>query len=218
MERIIPSNDWFTISLIVFLLTLVVLKQSNKGKYARLVNFNYIDYYWFNNNFERHFISYFELLTYAFSHIIFSQFLYVLIGGRLAILDFELYNFELFTVLFLSTLLFSILKFNIERFVNYCMNKTSKVSFYIYYKQIIWVYGLLLGLPFLILDFYTSTTAVPFIYGFMIIGASFSAFRLFLFVYKNRSYILKHWYYIILYLCTLEIAPYFFIYKVFSNR
>ncbi len=218
MERIIQSNDWFTISLIVFLLSLVVLKQSNNGKYARLVNFSYIDYYWFSNNFDRHFISYFELLTYTFSHIVFSQFLFVLIGRRLSIYDIELYGLELFMVLFMATLLFSILKFNVEKFVNYCINKSTRVAFYIYYKQIIWVYGLLIGLPFLILDFYASAVGVPFFYGFLIIAAGFSVFRLLLFGYKNRAYILKHWYYIILYLCTLEIAPYFFIYKLFSNR
>jgi hypothetical protein len=218
VERILQSNDWFTLSLVAFLLALTILKQSNKGKYARLISFKYIDYYWMNNNIDRRFISYFEMIAYAISHIIVSQAIFVLIDGKLPLGGVNLNALEVFIVIFFATLLFSIVKFNLEKFLNFSTNKEFKYTFYIYYKQFIWVYALLLGLPFLILDMYIKSSNIPFIYVFLVVSIGFALFRLIVFGYKNSRFVLRHWFYFILYLCTLEIAPYFFIYKVFINK
>ncbi|WP_304138277.1 DUF4271 domain-containing protein [Mesonia mobilis] len=42
-------------------------------------------------------------------------------------------------------------------------------------------------------------------------------FSLLLIYRKNQSLITGNWFYFILYLCTLEIAPYFILYKVFTG-
>ena len=217
MERQLLTNDWFSISLLIILTTFLVLKISNKGKYVRLVSFEYIDYYWLYNNKDRQFLSYFEFLVFMLSHLIFAQFLVTVLKDKVAwVSPIELSRMELLFGLFGITIVWSILKFQIEKGVNLTFNRQPVVYFFIYYKQFVWTYAYILALPFLILDVYFPSNSLLFLYGFVGVYLIFSGYNLYLFGYKNRGFILRHWYYFILYICTLELAPYFLIYKLFT--
>jgi len=219
LERQLLTNDWLSLSLLLILSTLLVLKLSNAGKFARLVSLEYIDYYWLLKNRDRHFLSYFEVVVFLLSHLIFSLFLVVFFGDALnAFVDLDFSRIQLTLVLFGVTTVVSFAKFYAERLLNFSINRQSLVEFFIFYKQFVWTYALFLALPFLLLNEYLRLDSVVFKYAAVIVFVFFSLYNLLAFGYKNRSYLFKNWYYFILYICTLEIVPYFFIYKLFTIK
>ena len=216
MERQLLTNDWFSLSLLLIFSTLLVLKLSNNGKFARLVSLEYIDYYWLLNNRDRHFLTYFEVVVFLLSHLIFTQFLVVFFGDNLSsFVDLDFSRIQLFLSLFLIMTVLSFTKFYLERVLNFTINQQPLIVFFIFYKQFVWTYALFIALPFLILNEYLQLDSEVFKYGALLVFMLFSLYKLLGFGYKNRSYIFKNWYYFILYICTLEIVPYFLIYKLF---
>ena len=219
MERHLLTSDWFSISLLVIFSALVVLKLSDNAKFARLVRLEYIDYYWLLNNRERHFLSYFEVVVFLVSHLIFAQFLVVFFGDSVnSFFNFDFTRIQLILALLGITTLLSFVKFYFERFLNFTINQHSLIVFFIFYKQFVWTYALLLALPFLILHEYLALESEVFKHGALLVFMLFSLYHLFRFGYKNRTYLLRNWYYFILYICTLEILPYFLIYKLFTIK
>jgi len=219
VERYLFTSDWFSLAILVIFSALVALKLSDNGKFYRFVNFEYIDYYWLLNNRERHFLSYFEIVVFLLSHLIFAQFLVVFVGERLnSFFEFEFSEVQLIFTLFGITTLLSFAKFYFERVLNFTINQHPIIVFFIFYKQFVWTYALFLALPFLILNQYLAFDYEVFKYVAFIFFVLFSLYHLLRFGYKNRTYILRNWYYFILYICTLEILPYFLIYKLFTYK
>ena len=219
LERQLLTNDWFSISLLIILSTFVVLKLSNTGKYAKLIGLEYVDYYWLFNNRSRKFLSYFEFTVFLLAHLILAQFLYIFYQLNFNYLsDEKLPAFYVIMVFFVISILCSLIKFYIEKFINYSINQQNTLYFFIYFKQFVWTYALFLAYPFLILYTYFPIGSKGFLYGFVCVWIGFTIYKLALFGIKNRAFLLRNWFYFILYICTLEIAPYIFIIKLFNAK
>jgi len=111
----------------------------------------------------------------------------------------------------------SFAKFYLERVLNFTLNRQPLVVFFIFYKQFVWTYGLFVALPFLILHEYLQMDSSIFKYTALSVFFLFSLYHLLSFGYKNRNYLLKNWYYFILYLCTLEFAPFLIIANLLND-
>ncbi len=212
--REFSSYDWFTISLVLVVIGFVLLKYINTSKYKLLKKLAYSNDYLSLKNKESRFFTAFEHLVIILAHLIAAQFVYFILKDIGYVSNFNIYPFFQVLIIFSIILLLSFLKFQLEKLVNKCMTDSYILTYYQFYKQIIWSYSIFLGIPFLIFIIYNpsgSLTILHISFGFM---AGFYLLKMLFLVYKNRSLLIRNWYYFILYLCALEIAPYFFLYKI----
>jgi len=71
-----------------------------------------------------------------------------------------------------------------------------------------------MALPLLVIIIYFSGMSEVLVYLMLSISGLYFVVNVLYFIYKNRTFALRNWYYFILYLCTLEIAPYYFLYNL----
>ena len=216
MHRNFTSLDWFTLSVVIFLIGLFILKQINTIRFAKFFKLGYTDVFFQNKQNDLKFISSFEVVLFIIVHLIISQFLFLKtdIKSHFSVLIED--DYLKFLLLFFTLTLFTLLKYKLENYVNILMDSSSFLSFYIFYKQIIWSYALILGLPFIIIGAYFPFKSFNYLEVSFVIMGTYYVIKMLLFLYKKRNIIMSHWYYFILYFCTLEIAPYYFIYKIFA--
>jgi hypothetical protein len=208
------SYDWFTISLGLIFISVVLLKYINTAKFNLLVKFTYSNDYFKLKDKESRYFTTFDNLIIVLAHLTAAQFVYFLIKDLEYIEIINIYPFFEVVAIFFVLLLLSFVKHQLEKFVNKCMTNSNFLSYYQFYKQIIWSYAILLGLPFLIFVIYNPAGSLSVVYFSFVIMLIFYGFKTLILIYKNRSLLIRNWYYFILYLCALEIAPYFFLYKI----
>jgi len=208
------SHDWFTISLILIFISFVLLKYINIVKFNLFVKFAYSNDYFKLKDKEPRYFTTFDNLVIILAHLTAAQFVYFMIRDLNYLEIINIYPFFQVFIIFFLLLLLSFLKYQLEKFVNKCMTNSSFLSFYQFYKQIIWSYSILLGLPFLIFVIYNPSGSTSIVYVSLMLMAFFYGLKILILIYKNRSLLIRNWYYFILYLCALEIAPYFFLYKI----
>lgn len=216
MLRNYESYDWFTLSLVLLLLGVILLKQYNVVKFFQFIKLGYSDVYWTSKLKENRFVSTFEIILFTLPHLIIAQIIYLFADYLNMDVLFNFYPLFEVLILFFILSLFSIIKYYFEKLVNKSLNNSYFLNFYIFYKQIIWTYAVFLGLPFLILSVYLPYKSSDIFFVSLLVIVLFYSFKLISLCYKSRSALTSHWYYFILYLCTLEIAPYFFLYKIFA--
>jgi hypothetical protein len=216
MLRDFHSYDWFTISLLLVGIGFIFLKQFNPGRYLKFFQLLYSKSYFKVKVKETRFISTFEHIAFVIANIIAAQWFYLyLIEKDYSGLIFSLPAFNI-TALFLLISVFYFLKYHLEKLVNYCFANHKLISFYLFYKQTIWSYAIFLSLPLLIIYVYMPGKHISLVYVTIFISTLYYLVNTLYFVYKNRSIALGNWYYIILYLCALEIAPYYILYNLIA--
>ncbi len=210
------SYDWFTLSMLLLLIGFVLVKQLYNIKYIQFAKLGFSETYFSEKLKESRYISIFEILIFILSHLVLAQFAYLLIQKENLDVGLNFNSFLNVLIVFVIIGVFSILKYYIEKTINFSFQSSSFINYYLFYKQIIWSYSIFLGLPFLVLEVYSPFSSINFVnVSFMIMGLFF-VISLLVFAYKNLSLLIRHWFYFILYLCTLEIAPYFFMYKILA--
>jgi hypothetical protein len=212
--RQFTSFDWFTICLIVIFLGIVVLKSNNVIKFALFAKLAYSDDYFKLKDKELRFFSAFEMIAIVIAHLIITQFIYFLVKDLKLVSDLNLSSLTQVFFLFLIISFISFLKYQIENLVNKCITDSKILRHYQVYKQIIWSYSIYLGLPFLIMAAYYPSDNSTFLFLGLAITVAYYILKILIIIYKNRRLLIGNWYYFILYLCALEIAPYFFLYKI----
>ncbi len=214
MLREVISNEWFTI-LIVFCLSILALT-----KYAFSARFQ--DFLWVVGNSkylkiysrEQKFIDQFDSLLFINLIISLSLFCFICYNTLFESLPFDILVF-LKIILGIGAII--LIKILLERLIGSVFNIDALIDSYLFqktnYKNFI---GLLL-LPIntvLIFTIKPSTTIIYVILGLLLIInligfiTSFKA---------HQKLIIANFFYFILYLCALEIAPYVILYKLFID-
>lgn len=213
IPRLTSSTDWATL---IFILTFGLLTVNRNvfairfHDYIRLIySDKYLKIYKDSSNLKSWFtISMFFVQLISFSFIIHIVLSYLKYNSLNSFLDFlNIFNFLTFFVLgkYLIEKIIAEL-FNLEEFIE--QYNLIKVNYRTYL-------GLLL-LPIGMFLFYSNFQEISIIY---ILLAFVLIINLIMFgvILKNlQKSILKHILYFILYLCTLEIAPYLLIYKLLA--
>jgi hypothetical protein len=117
--------------------------------------------------------------------------------------------------IFMAISVFLFLKYHLEKLINYCYSNHNFLNIYLFYKQAIWSYAVFLALPLLTFFVYYPHSEANFLAIIITISGVYYLLNMVYFLYKNRSFAIRNWYYFILYLCALEIAPYYFLYNLF---
>lgn len=212
ITREIITSDWITIIFLVCFTLLATAKLMNSilfHEFTMLFNTN--KYVVLNHKGNK--------LSTAFNAIlIVVQILSVSLFAYLCIETFQWKSNELNMLFYFKITLFYLFvflcKILIEKIVSIVFSIESLIDDYLFYKI---SYRNFLGvilLPLNLLFVYTEKPSKIIL--FIIIGSLvllnlvtlFSAYK------RNENIILKNLFYFILYLCTLEIAPYFMLYKL----
>jgi len=214
MIRVHYSYDWFTISLLIIGLVLILLKYLYPIKYNMFFKLLYSKSYFKTKNKETSYISTFENLVFIIANIIATQLIYIFLSQEnYENLLFESVLLNLIIIFFVVSIFF-LVKYHLEKLINFCFSNHKFLNIYLFYKQAIFSYSIFMALPLLVIIIYFSGMSEVLVYLMLSISGLYFVVNVLYFIYKNRTFALRNWYYFILYLCTLEIAPYYFLYNL----
>lgn len=208
------THEWFTIFTILGLVAIVVAKFANTLRFNDFLlvigNSKYLKIY----TKDQKFIDVFDGLLFINLAISGSIFLFLGYSTFISPLTFELVPF-LKLLLIVSTII--VIKTLLERLIGSLFEIDTLVDNYLFQKTTFKNYS---GLVFLTANLFLLYTKS---YAEVIIIVSFSVICLinligFMTSFKNYQKIINpNFFYFLLYLCALEIAPYVLLYKVISE-
>ncbi|WP_026724455.1 DUF4271 domain-containing protein [Flavobacterium sasangense] len=214
-DRIIESKDWATILFIICVAIIAINKTISSVRFNEFVRLAYSDKYTKIYRDSSNLMSGFTISMFVLQLISFSFFTLLVLNqfNRAEKTDFIIY-IQIFT--FLSVFILS--KFLIEKIIATAFKieefneqfNLLKVNYRAYFGFIL--------LPVNIILFYNSFDSDWFFWTLLItlITINITTYLVALKLYQNL--LLRKIFYFILYLCTLEIAPYYFIYNWFTKN
>ncbi|WP_396177920.1 DUF4271 domain-containing protein [Flavobacterium sp.] len=214
-ERIIDNKDWATALFVLSFVIIAVTKSAFENRFADfsklLVSNKYNKIYkessqlfsWFN-------VALMSVLFVSMSFFIQLILDYIGLASR--------YNWILFIQLLTMCSIFILSKFLIEKIIAVAFDFEEVIDQYNLQKVNYRTYISLCLLPINMLLFYTDNLSVSVIYTLiaLVLIANVLSYLNSLKIYQK--FIIGKLFYFILYLCTLEIAPYYFVYYWFTKK
>ncbi|SNR14051.1 DUF4271 domain-containing protein [Tenacibaculum jejuense] len=204
IERNFISTDWITLTFLAGLVMIALMKlykpQLLLGYSIAFFSQGFIES---RSDKNPSIFTVFHVLIFLFSLLVFSLTLHLLISNFMVS-----YNFSyLYTLAF--TTLFIMLKYILVKLIVITL-KIEEITRYFLFSKTGYLYAISLWLyPILVLyqySYFNDTFLI--IYILLLL-----AFRVFLITKNNKKLIFNHFFYFILYFCTLELAPLLIIYK-----
>ena len=214
-DRIIESKDWATILFVICVAIIAINKTMSPIRFNEFFRLAYSDKYTKIYRDSSNLMSGFTISMFVLQLISFSFFILLVLNqfNRAEKTDLIVY-IQIFT--FLSVFILS--KFLIEKIIATAFKieefneqfNLLKVNYRAYFGFIL--------LPINIILFYNSLDSDWFFWTLLItlFMINITAYLIALKLYQNL--VLRKIFYFILYLCTLEIAPYYFIYNWFTKN
>ncbi len=216
LERISVTDDWITLVLVIVLILITLLKNNYNDQFSKLFSLLYS---------EKYYTDYIKIVPLLFNGFHLIYFFVITFNISLLILFiFEAYYPTYFdNSLFFFTQIFSlsILYLTIRYFLGLLLSNIFDISESQKYFTFLKISNLslisVLIYPLLILMNYS----VGFFHKLLIIFSIIIVMILFLFRYfiiiKNEKLNFNNMFYLFLYLCALELAPFIVIYKLFVD-
>lgn len=215
MFRHIVSNELFTILLVIGLIIVAIAKLTSPKRFDDfilvLINDKYLKIY----SRDQKFFDKFDALL--FTNLILSVSVFCFIVYKQFTETHSLSSNTMFKLTF-SIGVFILIKVLIERLIGSLFEIDKLVDQYLFQKISFKNYLGLLLLPINALLLYSFQPTIPIIYGIISLLLVVSIIGIISSVKTHNSLIKNNLFYFILYLCTLEIAPYIILYKVFIAK
>ncbi|AXT18365.1 DUF4271 domain-containing protein [Flavobacteriaceae bacterium AU392] len=214
MLREIISTEWYTILIVISLLVLAIAKYVYSSRFNDFLlvigNSKYLKIY----SRDQKFIDHFDSLLYI--NLIISLSLFGFISYNTIVGTITL-NLILYTKIVVGIGALILIKILLERLIGSLFEIDNLIDTYIFQKTNYKNYIGLVLLPVNIILCFAIPPSSQLIY--IIIGLIFLInFIGFITSFlANQKLIINNLFYFILYLCTLEIAPYIILYKLFIN-
>lgn len=213
-ERILLSNDWMTLLFLLLLVILFFVKKIAPLKFenvfARPFKVHILDKEIYENI---SFFNIFNIIFLVFSAIVLSILLFqtpLFLGKFISIEVAFDNNFDTFFIVFLKVLIFYFLKFIFEYFMFQVLQLQDKVFYFMVSK---WNYYFTTSVyVFLLLIFEEYADFNNLLIYFFIGGIYLITFIMHFLT--NKNLIFSNFFYFILYICTLEIAPLLILFKL----
>lgn len=212
--RIIENKDWATALFVLSLLLIVFTKSAFENRFVDfsklLISDKYVKVY----RDSSHLLSGFTIALFIVQIISFSFFvqLFLSYNGLAKKTDWQLFT-QIFTVI----TYFILAKFLIEKIIATAFNIEEFMEQYnlkkVTYRTYIGVLILPLDLILFYYDIFSKNIFLP----IFSIALIINLFAYFLTIKSYQRLIIGKLFYFILYLCALEIAPYYFIYYWFTK-
>jgi hypothetical protein len=214
-QRILDSKDWATVLFVLSFALIAVTKTFFEARFNEFLKLFVTDKYLKIYKDPSHMMSWFTISLFFVQLISFAFFILILLNyfGLASKTDGIKYIqiITLLGVFVLSKYLVEKIiatSFKIEDFME--QFNLQKVS----YRTFI---GLLI-LPVNIILYYNDVSSNLIIYGILLIILTVNALTYLISLKSYQSLLISKMFYFILYLCALEIAPYYFMYYWFTRR
>jgi hypothetical protein len=214
-DRILESKDWATILFVVCLTIIAINKTISSVRFNEFTRLAYSDKYTKIYKDSSNLMSGFTISMFVLQLISFSFFILLLLMQfeKVEKMDLIIY-IQIFT--FLSVFILS--KFLIEKIIATAFKieefneqfNLLKVNYRAYFGFIL--------LPINIILFYNTINSDWFFKILLIILITINITTYFVALKLYQNLLFRKIFYFILYLCTLEIAPYYFIYNWFTKN
>lgn len=215
IERITPGNEWAAFLFVATLSVIVVTRTVFEARFADftrlIVNDKYLKIYRDHTQIS----SWFNVLLFWVQLITFSFLLLVWLD-HLGWMEKD--NFKSFIQIFTLFSFFILSKYLIEKIIAATFEIEEKLDQFNLYKISYRAYSGLLMFPFAVVMYYNDTINIGFFYIFATLIAFAHLFTYLKTLKSFQSVIINNLFYFILYLCALEIGPYYFIYYWFINK
>ncbi|WP_367183196.1 DUF4271 domain-containing protein [uncultured Aquimarina sp.] len=212
ITREIISTDWITIVILMCFVLLATAKLMNSARFSEFVMLFNTNKYIVLNQKGNKLSTFFNGILILVQVLSVSLFIYLCLD----VLQWESGTVDMILYLKIAALYFFVLisKILIEKIVSTIFSIEILIEDYLFYKV---SYRNFLGvilLPLNLLFIYTAKPSKIVLIALLVCLLILNLMILFSVYKKNENIILNHSFYFILYLCALEIAPYFMLYKL----
>jgi len=215
IPRIVENKDWITIVFIVALLVVVIAKASFENRFNDfmnlIVNNKYLKIYKDPSNL----LSWFTILLFFVQLISFSFFVQL-------VLSFWGYTTKTNWISFIQVItflsFFVLSKYLIEKIIATSFNMESFIEQFNLFKVSYRTYIGLLLLPVNIFLYYTDYVNKYVVISILVILLIINALTYLVSLRNYQKLLFGKLFYFILYICALEIAPYYFMYYFISSK
>ncbi|WP_103069370.1 DUF4271 domain-containing protein [Aquimarina sediminis] len=212
--REITSTNWLTILIMVSVFLLVIAKRVNALRFADFMMLFSNSKYIITHQKLNKLSSLFNAILLLFQIVSVSLFIYLCIN----VFEWQVIPNEI-TLYFKIAIIYAVIiicKLLVEKIIATIFSIDAVIDTYLFYKVSYRNFMAVTLLPVNILFIYTlQPTKIVFII-LLILLIILNIIMLISFYKKNETIILNYLFYFILYLCALEIAPYFILYKLIS--
>ena len=216
IERYTVSQDWITLLLLLAFTLLVTARYAFTQRFSHFVMLFATEKYLLLKGKNANIFHPFNLLFFTVNLISVGLFMYIFLRGFTDILP------DRPKVLFLRVVTaygaFVLLKFSLEKIIANIVGIDSLMNYYLFYKLSYRNFMALILLPVCILFIYVWEPTLLALYIFLSLILIVNLLILLSVFRKNQQFLLRHWFYFILYLCALEIGPYFILYKLITKQ
>ena len=208
-ERILVNKDWATILFVLAIAIIALNKSIFSVRFNEFLKLGYSDKYNKVYKDTNNLLNWFTISMFIIQLISFSFFILLLLSFfNYTKIDNYITYIQIITFLFV----FVLSKFLIEKIVGTAIDSESVVDQFNLIKT---NYRAFLGfilLPVNIVLYYNQTPIKEVFYVILGVFLLYNVFTYYFLVKTYQKIILGKLFYFILYLCTLEIAPYYFMY------
>ncbi len=215
IERSLESNDWITIVLVGCLLLIAAARVVYETKFIDFGELPMNEKFLLKSSKDIQFEHPFNLILFTVQFLSVSLFVF-LVANKLELFQ-DITPFVGYIRITLIYVVFVSLKFFSERTLGVLFKGEDHLNTYQFYKLSYRSYFALILIPINALFVYwiePSLLVLQIIIGIFLILNLISLFNTFR---RYEKLIFNNLFYFILYLCALEIAPYFILYKLFSE-
>lgn len=214
IERSSLSQDWITVLLLGVFLILVVARKMYPQRFIDFTMLFATNKYLLIRGREPQIIDPFNVLLFVVNIISVTLFIFLFYNTYIEEVERPQILFLQIATAYTTIIL---LKFSLEKIIANILSLDNKMDFYMFYKLSYRNFLALVLLPVSIFLTYVWTPGIMIFYicaGFLLLLNLITMIGIFR---KNQPYILNNWYYFILYLCALEIGPYYILYKLVTR-
>lgn len=208
-ERILVNKDWATVLFVLAIAVIALNKSVFSIRFNEFIKLGYSDKYNKVYKDTNNLLSWFTISMFIIQLISFSFFILLMLSYfNYTKIDNYITYVQIVTFLFV----FILSKFLIEKIIGTAINSESLVDKFNLVKV---NYRAFLGfilLPINIVLYYNSWPIKEVFYIILSVFLLYNVFTYYFLVKTYQKTILSKLFYFILYLCTLEIAPYYFMY------
>lgn len=212
--RIIENKDWATALFVLSLLLIAFTKSAFENRFSDFTKLIYSDKYVKLYRDSIHLMSGFTIALFIVQIIAFSFFVQLFLSsyGRASKTDWMLF-IQLFTFI----TYFVLAKFLIEKIIATAFKIEDFMEQYNLRKVTYRTYMGLFILPLDLILYYYDAFSKDIFFPIFIIALIINLFTYLLTIKNYQNAIMSKLFYFILYLCALEIAPYYFMYYWFAK-
>ncbi len=214
IPRISENKDWITLLFVVTLSLVAITKTAFENRFSDFTNLignnKYLKIYKDSSNL----MSWFTILLYVVQMFSFSFFIQL-------VLTYYGYTFKTnwvtFVQIFTFLSFFTLSKFLVEKIIATAFDVENYIEQFNLFKVSYRTYIGLLLLPINLILYYSDFMNTYVIIGILATLLAFNAITYLLSLKNYQKFLFGNLFYFILYICTLEIAPYYFIYYFISK-